>query len=80
MTASGIDKKLSFRHLFILRNGEFPSGRVTNELKVRFLADGGMCVAMNEDDLRSKRIPPFRLVIGSKVESKAGLKCYRQIC
>jgi len=53
MTASGIDKKLPFRHLFILRNGEFPSGRVTNELKVRFLADGGMCVAMNGDDLRT---------------------------
>jgi hypothetical protein len=53
MTASGIDKKLPFRHLFILRNAEFPSGRVTNELKARFLADGGTCVAMTEDDLRS---------------------------
>src|SRR5262249_36023145 len=30
MTASGIDKKLPFRHLFILRNADFPSGRVTN--------------------------------------------------
>jgi hypothetical protein len=53
MTASGIDKKLPFRHLFIVRNAEFPSGKVTNELKIRFLADGGKCVAIAEDDLRT---------------------------
>jgi Helicase HerA, central domain len=53
MTACGIDKKLPFRNLFVLRNAEFPSGRVTNELKAKFLADGGMRVAMTEDDLRT---------------------------
>lgn len=53
MTASGIDKKLPFRHLFILRNGEFPSGKVTNELKTRLLADGGKCIAITDDDLRT---------------------------
>jgi hypothetical protein len=53
MTAAGIDKKLPFRHLFILRNADFPSGRVTNELKARFLADGGKCIALTEDDLRT---------------------------
>jgi Helicase HerA, central domain len=53
MTASGIDKKLPFRHLFILRNADFPSGRVTNELRTKFLADGGKCIAMTDDDLRT---------------------------
>jgi len=53
MTASGIDKKLPFRHLFILRNAEFPSGKVTNELKTRFLGDGGKCVGVADDDLRT---------------------------
>jgi hypothetical protein len=53
MTASGIDEKLTFRHLFILRNADFPSGKVTNELKTRFLGDGGKCVAVAEDDLRT---------------------------
>jgi hypothetical protein len=53
MTASGIDKKLPFRHLFILRNVDFPSGRVTNELKAKFLADGGKCIALTEEDLRT---------------------------
>ncbi len=53
MTASGIDKRLPFRHLFILRSAEFPSGKVTNELKVRFFADGGKCIAATEDDLRT---------------------------
>jgi hypothetical protein len=53
MTASGIDKKLPFRHLFILRNADFPSGRVTNELRAKFLADGGKCIATTDDDLRT---------------------------
>jgi len=53
MTASGIDKKLPFRQLFILRDAEFPTGKVTNELKARFLADGGTCVAVTSDDLRT---------------------------
>src|SRR5260370_37742588 len=53
MTASGIDKMLPFRHLFILRNANFPSGKVTNQLKAGFLADGGKCFATTEDDLRT---------------------------
>jgi hypothetical protein len=53
MTASGIDKKLPFRHLFILRNDEFPSGKVTGELNGRFLADGGRRIATTEDDFRT---------------------------
>ncbi|MBK5958431.1 hypothetical protein CCR97_09445 [Rhodoplanes elegans] len=52
MTASGIDTKLKFRHLFILRRSEAPGGKVTGELVQQFLKAGGKFVAVGEDDLR----------------------------
>ncbi len=53
MTDSGIDKKLSFRHLFMIRNTPMPSGRVTTELAGKLLADGGRIVALGDNDLRT---------------------------
>ena len=53
MTDSGIDKKLSFRHLFIVRNTPMPGGKVTGELNKKLQDDGGRIVALGSDDLRS---------------------------
>ncbi|MBB4196770.1 hypothetical protein CCR94_20825 [Rhodoblastus sphagnicola] len=53
MTDSGIDKKLSFRHLFIIRNTPMPGGRVTGELNQKLQDAGGRIVALGDDDLRS---------------------------
>lgn len=52
MTASGIDTALKFRHLFILRRGEAPSGPKTAELVRQFLKAGGKFIAPTDDDLR----------------------------
>lgn len=53
MTASGIDAKLPFRHLFIVRDGSTPTGRVTKWLVSDFEAAGGRFVSPSEDDLRT---------------------------
>ncbi len=53
MTDSGIDKKLSFRHLFIIRNTPMPGGRVTGEQNKKLHDDGGRIVALGDEDLRS---------------------------
>lgn len=53
MTQSGIDRRLPFRHLAILRTDPVPSGRVTQELVEKFSAAGGEFVAPSEADLRS---------------------------
>ncbi|MCW2318423.1 hypothetical protein M2322_003992 [Rhodoblastus acidophilus] len=53
MTDSGIDKKLSFRHLFIIRNTPTPGGKVTEQLKKQLHDNGGRIVALADDDLRS---------------------------
>jgi hypothetical protein len=53
MVASGIDRALSFRHLFILRSGDPPSGPKTKQLVQKFLQAGGRFIAPNERDLRA---------------------------
>ena len=54
MTDFGIDKKLSFRHLFIIRNSPMPAGAVTAQTSaINFKHDGGRIVALGDDDLRS---------------------------
>jgi hypothetical protein len=53
MTASGIDTALRFRHLFILRRGDPPSGPKTSSLVDQFLKAGGKFVAPAEEDLRT---------------------------
>ena len=52
MTASGIDTALKFRHLFILRRGDPPSGPKTVELVRQFAKAGGKFIAPTDDDLR----------------------------
>jgi hypothetical protein len=53
MTASGIDTALKFRHLFILRRGDPPTGAKTKTLVDQFLRAGGKFVAPADDDLRA---------------------------
>jgi hypothetical protein len=53
MTQSGIDTALKFRHLFILRSGEPPSGAKTKLLVEQFVKAGGKFIAPSEDDLRT---------------------------
>lgn len=52
LTASGIDERLSFRGLTIIRVGEPPSGKVSNELVADLRARGGRLVSPSEQDLR----------------------------
>lgn len=53
MTASGIDRALNFRHLFILRRAPPPSGDKTAKLVSEFHAGGGKIIAPADDDLRT---------------------------
>jgi len=53
MTASGIDRKLPFRHLFILRRDALPSGPKTATLVDEFRAAGGVFIAPSEEDLQT---------------------------
>src|ERR1700730_15409762 len=53
MTASGIDTALMFRHLFILRRGETPSGPKTAQLIDQFRQAGGKFIAPAAGDLRA---------------------------
>jgi len=53
VTASGIDTALRFRHLFILRRGDPPSGQKTAALVNQFRQLGGKFIAPTEDDLRT---------------------------
>jgi hypothetical protein len=52
MTASGIDTALKFRHLFILRRGDPPSGQKTAALVDQFRKAGGKFIAPTDEDLR----------------------------
>jgi hypothetical protein len=52
MTASGVDRSLGFRHLFILREGAAPSGPKTRQLVDKFEQAGGKLVVPSKDDLR----------------------------
>src|SRR5207248_2681030 len=51
--ASGVDRALSFRHLFVLRPGDPPSGPKTKLLVQKFLQAGGRFIAPTEGDLRA---------------------------
>jgi len=51
MTASGIDRKLSFRRLVIVRSGEPPSGAKTKALVEKFEKAGGVFVAPEPHEL-----------------------------
>ena len=53
MVASGVDRALSFRHLFILRPGDAPSGPKTKQLVQKFVQAGGKFIAPSEADLRA---------------------------
>jgi hypothetical protein len=53
MTASGIDRALEFRHLFVLRRGDPPGGVRTKALVDQFLKAGGRFIAPSDDDLRA---------------------------
>jgi hypothetical protein len=53
MTASGIDTALKFRHLFILRRDNPPSGPKTKALVDQFLKAGGQFVAPTDGELRA---------------------------
>lgn len=52
MTASGIDRALKFRHLYIFRNGATPGGAKTQALVDQFIKAGGKFVVPSEDDMR----------------------------
>jgi uncharacterized protein DUF87 len=52
MTASGVDRLLGFRHLFILRREAAPGGAKTKQLVEKFEQAGGKFVALSDDDLR----------------------------
>ncbi|MDI4231530.1 ATP-binding protein [Bradyrhizobium sp. Arg237L] len=53
MTASGVDRALGFRHLFILRRDATPGGAKTKQLVEKFEQAGGKFVALSDDDLRT---------------------------
>jgi hypothetical protein len=53
MTASGVDRALGFRHLFILRDGAPPSGAKTKQLFDKFEQAGGGSIIPTNDDLRT---------------------------
>jgi len=53
MVASGVDRALSFRHLFILRGGDPPRGPKTQQLVQKFFNAGGRFIAPTEVDLRA---------------------------
>jgi hypothetical protein len=52
MTASGVDRALKFRHLFLLRGDAPPKGARSAELVAQFEKAGGRFVAPEEADLR----------------------------
>lgn len=52
MTASGVDRALGFRHLFILRDGTPPGGVKTKQLVGKFEQSGGKMIPPTKEDLR----------------------------
>jgi hypothetical protein len=53
MVASGVDRALSFRHLFILRPDDPPSGPKTRLHVQKFLQAGGKFIIPMQEDLRT---------------------------
>lgn len=67
ITASGIDDKIGFRRLFIIRNNPLPKGPKSKEIIGSFKKSGGRFLVPGEDDLRAlwalkqleKQSPPY---------------------
>jgi hypothetical protein len=53
MTASGIDRRLVFRRLFVLRTSPLPGGPKCKESTAAFRRAGGRFVQLTENDLRT---------------------------
>ena len=53
MTASGIDRSLSFRRLLVVRTNTIPSGAVTQQLTKKFQDAGGLLKHPSDDELRT---------------------------
>lgn len=53
ITASGLDRELSFRHLTILRNAPLPTGKGSVQLVEEFESAGGAFLHLGEEDLRA---------------------------
>ena len=53
MTQSGIDRRLKFRRLAIIRSLDLPGGKVTKQLLDKFREAGGRLVCPSDDDLRT---------------------------
>lgn len=53
MTASGVDRALKFRHLFVLRRSDPPAGPKSKALVDQFRGAGGAFIAPTDDDWRT---------------------------
>ena len=53
ITASGIDRALTFRHLVILRRAPVPGGDKTAKIVSEFVVAGGKMICPADDDLRT---------------------------
>lgn len=53
LTTSGIDRRLPFRRLAVVRSAPLPGGAKTAELNARFDSLGGVFITPAEDDLRT---------------------------
>ena len=51
VTASGIDKALSFRHLVVVRTQKLPSGQMTLQMIAHFKAAGGIFYKPSDEEL-----------------------------
>jgi len=53
LTASGVDRNLAFRRLFIIRRHPIPEGPKTQAVTAAFLRAGGKFADLSDDDLRT---------------------------
>jgi hypothetical protein len=53
MTQAGIDRRLNFRRLSIIRTTELPGGPVTKELLTKFTNSGGLLLHPTESEIRT---------------------------
>ena len=53
ITQAGIDRRLKFRRLSIIRTTELPGGPVTKQLVTSFLNNGGLFLYPTNDELRT---------------------------
>ena len=67
---AGLDKKLTFRHLFIVRNEPMPTGPVTSRKVEELRGLGGVIVPLSADDLRT--FAALRAMDGARLDSFDG--------